>query len=161
MFDRSIALLVFLTGCQQTSENRAVERIEIRESGWESLDVTLANTGQGSFERTGLAPSPVTGKFEIRPDAFNSLVKRLSEFRQQAVPRTETSIIEMGERRCPDGVPFATDNGAIYVRWVGKGFDEHFLADLGCDGDRMRDRNTRLFEIVQSLPIPSQKRDGS
>lgn len=156
MLCRTTAFLVFLAGCQPIAGNSTVERIEIRESGSESLDITLVKTGQGSFERTGLAPPPINGKFEISPEAFNSLMKQLSEFRKQAVPRTESSIIEMGERRCPDGVPFMTDNGAIYVRWAGNGFAEHFLADLGCDGDRMRDRNARLLEIVRGLPIPAK-----
>ncbi|MDZ4306440.1 MAG: hypothetical protein U0988_01020, partial [Allopontixanthobacter sp.] len=69
--------------------------------------------------------------------------------------RTDASIQEMGERRCPEGIPFVTDNGAIYIRWIGRGFDQHYVADLGCDKDRYRDRNSKLLAIVRSLPIPA------
>jgi hypothetical protein len=154
MLHRSLIILMVLAGCQPKGEKGAIERIEIRESGWESLDITLTKSGQGHFEQTGYLPPPIKKTFQISPKDFSKLASRLSEFRHQAVPRNEESLLEMTKRSCPLGVPVGYDMGGTYIRWVGKGFDEHFLADFGCDPQRMKGRNNRLSAIVQSLPLP-------
>lgn len=150
-----LALAVVVGGCQPSGQQEQADRIEIRQSGWESLDLSVSNDGKGAFERTGLAPLPITGTFRISPRDFRSLEARLSEFRKEAVPRTDASIQEMGNRRCPEGVPYVTDQGAIYVRWVGESFDQHYLASLGCDRERNAKRNAKLLEVVRSLPVPA------
>lgn len=153
MTARYLAPALLLAGCGPSIPEGPVQRVEIRQSGWESLDVAVARSGVGSFERSGPAPEPITGAFRITPQDFSNLEARLAEFRKSAVPRTNASIEEMGNRRCPEGVPYVTDNGAIYVRWIGDGFDQHYLADLGCDRDRSSNRNAKLREVVRSLPV--------
>ncbi|HEY5722522.1 MAG TPA: hypothetical protein VIT45_09390 [Allosphingosinicella sp.] len=70
------------------------------------------------------------------------------------MPFTDESAREFIERTCPEGVPYVTDNGAIYIRWIGPVTDEHYLAELGCDRDRQAERNRRFDEILESLPAP-------
>lgn len=155
MFFRCTALALMVASCAPPVGQGPVERIEIRQSGWESVDISVASTGVGSFERTGLGLQSVTGSFRISPGYFRSMEERLAEFRKHAVPRTDASIQELGNMRCPEGLPFVTDNGAIYVRWIGEGFDEHYLASLGCDKARNADRNSKLLGIVRNLPVPA------
>lgn len=154
MIARYLAPTLLLTSCGPSTPERPVQQIELRQSGWESLDVAVARGGAGSFEILGLDPEPITGAFRITSQEFSALEARLAEFRKSAVPRTDASIQEMGNRRCPEGVPYVTDNGAIYVRWIGEGFDQHYLADLGCDRERNTKRNAKLIEVVESLPVP-------
>ena len=153
MIIRYLAPALLLTGCGPRFSEEPVKRIELRQSGWESLDVSVASNGFGSFERSGPAPEPITGNFRITPQDFSVLEARLDEFRKSAVTRTNASIQEIGNRRCPSGVPYVTDLGAIYVRWIGEGFDQHYVADLGCDRERHAERNVKLNEIVSSLPV--------
>ncbi|MDZ4307470.1 MAG: hypothetical protein U0988_06380, partial [Allopontixanthobacter sp.] len=85
MIGRCIAFMLMLGGCQPAAEHRPVEQIELRQSGWESLDVSVTSTGIGSFERTGIAPGSKTGSFRMTSSDFKSLGTRLSEFRDEAV----------------------------------------------------------------------------
>ena len=155
MIARYLALALLLAGCGPNVADGPAQRIEIRQSGWESLEVTIARSGSGSFEQSGLAPEPISGAFRLTPQRFNEIESHLAEFRKNAVPRTDESIEEMANRRCPDSVPYVTDNGAIYVRWVGDGFDQHYLAELGCDYKRYSDRNAKLIAVVRSFPVPT------
>lgn len=151
-----LALGLVVGGCQLSGQQEQADRIEIRQSEWEeSLDISVSSDGNGSFERTVLGSQPINGVFRISPRDFRSLVARLSRFRNEAVPRTDASIQEMGNMRCPEGIPYVTDNGAIYVRWVGESFDRHNLARLGCDRERNAHRNAKLLEVVRSLPVPA------
>lgn len=154
MIYRFLAPLLLLTGCGKGVPEGPVQRIEIRQSGWESIDIVVTRSGSGSFELSGLAPEPITGTFRVTPQEFINLEARISEFRKSAVPRTDATIEKMVNRRCPQGVPYVTDNGAIYVRWIGNGFDQHYLAELGCDSQRNADRNAKLIAVVRSLPVP-------
>ena len=150
---RHLIPALLLAGCGPSVADGPVQRIEIRQSGWESLDITIARSGSGSFERSGPTPEPTVGDFRIKPKSFKEIEARLAEFRKKAVPRTNESIEEMVNRRCPEGVPYVTDRGAIYVRWVGDGFDQHYLAKLGCDYERYSKRNAKLIAVVRSLSV--------
>ncbi len=154
MTARCLAFALLLAGCGPTGPASPVQRIEIRQSGWESLDVAISRTGQASFEKSEPGPQPRAGAFRISSQDFDKLEARLAEFRRQAVPRTDASIQEMLRRQCPDGVPYTTDRGAVYLRWVGPDFDQHYLADLGCDSERNADRNAKLLAIVSGFPLP-------
>ena len=99
-------------------------------------------------------PGGTSGSFSIQPQQFASIVQRLEPFRKQAVPVTEKSLAEIvrGEA-CPDGTPFMTDAGGVWVRWIGPSYDKHYLADFGCDPDRKAARNKALLMIVESFPV--------
>jgi hypothetical protein len=151
MISRCLILAFVLAGCGPTVPNEHVQRIEVRQSGWQSLDVAVTRTGIGSFEQSGNGARQRTGTFRINPHDFDKIEAGFAQFHKEAVPVTDASLQEMGNRRCPEGVPYVTDNGAIYVRWVGEGFDQHYLAHLGCDQKRNANRNATLSASVRDL----------
>lgn len=153
MICRCLTLAFVLAGCVPTSPKEPVQRIEVRQSGWQSLDLAVTRTGIGSFKQSGNWSQQRTGTFRINPHDFDKIEAGFAEFHKVAVPVTDASIQEMGNRRCPEGVPYVTDNGAIYVRWVGEGFDQHYLADLGCDQKRNANRNATLSASVRDLKL--------
>jgi hypothetical protein len=130
-----------------------IDRIEIRESGWSSRDIELNRDGRGRY-RLSDYPRKRSGKFSVTPQQFERLRDKLEEFRGAAVPFTNESVREFIEGTCPEGVPYVTDVGAVYIRWIGPGTDEHYLAELGCDRDGHADRNRKLEEILKILPAP-------
>lgn len=70
------------------------------------------------------------------------------------MPLTDASARAFIERKCPKGTPVIIDAGAIWVRWTGPGFDDHYMADLGCDPRRNAARNEELVSIFKSVPVP-------
>jgi hypothetical protein len=152
------ALLLGLTGCSDRSPPpAAVDRIEIRLSGWTSVEINVDGRGAGGFRLSHPFPEGRSGDFSVTPQQFHRLRDRLEPYRAQAVPVTTASAQEFIERTCPRDVPFATDSGAFYIRWTGPGVDRHFLADLGCDHVRQASRNKDLLGLVESLPVPKDR----
>jgi hypothetical protein len=145
----------FALGCSGSERAPTIERVEMRLSGWTALDVSVNKMGQGQYHSNRPRPGGNSGSFSIQPQQFASILQRLEPFRRQAVPVTERSKAEFVEGKpCPEGTPFVTDAGGFYVRWVGPSYNQHYLADLGCDWERNVERNKALLAIVESLPVP-------
>ncbi|QLC21240.1 hypothetical protein HFP51_02980 [Parasphingopyxis sp. CP4] len=150
----SIFLAVLLLACAEPDRGD-IERIEIRESGWSSTDIEIDRSGAGQYHRSEPFPDGSGGSFSISHEEFSQLVRRLDRYRRQAVPVTDESIEAFIHGSCSpaDTENFVYDAGALWIRWVGPGFDEHYLADFECDPDRYGERNADLGDILQSLPI--------
>lgn len=147
-------LAMFMVGCSGPERAPQLDRVELRVSGWSAVDVEVTSRGEGKYHLSAPSPNGRSGSFSIQPQQFAALVERLEPFRRQAVPLTDNSARELIDRTCPEGVPFVTDAGAVWVHWVGPGFDEHYIADLGCDAERHAARNNELIKLVKSLPVP-------
>ena len=145
-----LALAVGSSSCEGASK---VDRVEMRLSGWSGVDVTVDSRGKGEY-RISDYPRKRSGSFSIRPEQFAKLIQRLEPFRRYAVAFTDSSAREFIDQKCPKGVPFTTDAGAVWLHWTGPNSDQHYLADLGCDADRNAVRNRELLSIVKSLPVP-------
>jgi hypothetical protein len=50
-------------------------------------------------------------------------------------------------------VPNLTDQGGFWVQWIGKDLNRHYVADFGCDHERLGPRNEDLVQILCSLPV--------
>lgn len=147
-------LLAFLTACSAPDRVQTVERVELRLSGWEALDVEVNRQGEGRWRLSEPIPNGRTGAFRITAQQFARLVERLAVYRRQAAPMTDESMLEMMRRTCPAGVHFITDQGAVWVHWTGSNVNDHYSADLGCDPERNARRNEDLMSILQTLPVP-------
>lgn len=142
---------MFLNGCSPPQADE-IERIEIRQSGWSAIDIELNEEGEGRYHSS---QSERSDSISITPKQFEQLIDRLEPYRREAVSFTEESAGEMAMGYgCPDGVPYVTDAGAIWIHWIGPNIDQHFLAELGCDYERYSERNDTLREVILSLPIP-------
>ena len=150
LFPLLLAFAVGSSGCERAPK---VDRVEMRLSGWSGVDIAVDSQGKGEY-RLSDYPHQKGGSFSITPEQFNRLVQRIEPFRRQAVPFTDKSAREFIDQKCPKGVPFTTDAGAVWLHWVGPSSDQHYLADLGCDADRNAVRNKELLSIVKSLPVP-------
>jgi hypothetical protein len=149
----SAFLLLLVTACTDAPPS-VVDRVEIRLSGWESVDISVNRHGSGNYRLSEPPPDGKGGTFSLPPQQFDQLLKRLEPYRKKAVPFTDASAMKFQLRQCPKGVPFMTDQGAFYVRWISSRSDQHYLADLGCDPSGFRARNDKLLAILQSLPVP-------
>jgi hypothetical protein len=149
-FPLLLALAVGSSGCERAIK---VDRVEMRLSGWSGVDIAVDSRGNGEY-RLSDYPHKKSGSFSIKPEQFAQLVQRIEPFRRQAVPFSDESAREFIEQKCPRGVPFTTDAGAVWLHWVGPNSDQHYLADLGCDANRNAARNKELLSIVKSLPVP-------
>ena len=147
-------LAVVAAGCSDPAPAPKVDRVELRISGWSALDVEVNSRGEGRYRLGEPFPKGRGASFALPPDRFTALVERLEPFQRQAVPVTATSVEAFISRTCPEGVPFATDAGGVWIRWIGPGFDRHYGADLGCDPERNAARNEELLGLVRSLPVP-------
>lgn len=145
-------LFVLATGCGGSGASPKVDRLEIRKSGWSAVDVSVNSKGQGQYLISDY-PRKRSGSFSITPQQFAGLVERLQPFRREAVPFNEKTMRQFIETGCSRGVPYITDQGAVWVHWVGSP-NEHYLADLGCDSERYAARNKELIAIVKSFPLP-------
>ena len=150
-------ILLFATSCAPDSSNEKIERLEIRLSGWSSLDVAINEDGNGTYEDSETYPARTKGRFKLTRAELLELLARLQPYREQAVPFSEESALRFIEQACPEGVPKVTDAGAFYARWLTVDNDVHYLADFGCDHKRLADRNGELRKIVEGLPIPSSR----
>ena len=142
-------------GCSGSKPTPTIERVEIRRSGWTALDVSVNKRGEGQYHLGRPLPGGTSGSFSIQPQEFASILQRLESFRNLAVPVTEESLAEFVQGKpCPQGTPFVTDAGGVWVRWLGPSYDEHYLADFGCDPERNAARNKALLTMVESFPVP-------
>lgn len=144
----------FLAASCQDPRAEQIDRIEGKFGGWNAIEFTINRTGDGTFVSYPLNPPPKTTPFKVLPAAFEAFERRLSKYRDEAVPVTEKSIRANMDFVCPPGVPNVTDQGFAHIIWVGRNVKKHFLADFGCDHIRYKARNDDLREIVASLPLP-------
>jgi hypothetical protein len=149
-----IYLASISSGCIEPKAAPQVDRVELRISGWSAVDILVNRRGQGRYHLSDPLPTGMDGSFSVRPEQFAGLLERLKPFQKHALPLTDKSAQDFVDGRCPEGMPFVTDAGAIWVRWTGPNLDEHVLADLGCDAERNAFRNKELLETVKSLPVP-------
>lgn len=148
-------LLLIATSCAPDGNGETVERLEMRLSGWSSLDIVIDAQGNGAYEDSEPYPDGKTGRFKLTQSELLELLAKLEPYRAQAVPFSEESAMGFIKRTCPKGVPKVTDAGAFYSRWLTANHDIHYLADFGCDPERLADRNRELLQVVEGLPIPS------
>ncbi len=145
-----LALLFLASSCHDASR---IDEIYIRKSGWSAADITVTRN-KGRYEISNY-PQNRTGSFSFTPEQFSALQEQLEPFRRQSVAFSDKSVRHFIEGApCPEGAPYVTDSGGVYIRWKGQGLDEHYLADLQCDYKRNAARNTELFKIVKSFPVP-------
>jgi hypothetical protein len=148
-------VLLIATGCAPDSRGEEIERLEMRLSGWSSLDVVIDPEGNGTYKDSEPHPDGMKGRFKLSQTELLELYAKLQPYRKQAVLFSEMSAMRFIEQVCPKGVPELTDAGAFYARWLTTDDDVHYLADFGCDHERLADRNSELRKIVEGLPIPS------
>ena len=149
-----ILLITLTTGCAERQAPTRVDRIEMRASGWTSVDVQINRRGEGHYQMS-LYPSEKKGSFFVSPQQFADLVNRLRPFQEQAAPINDQSIRKILDFRCPEELPDVTDAGGFWIRWVGLNYDRHYSADFGCDYKRNRVRNKQLRSILDDFPIPA------
>ncbi len=147
-------LLFIASSCTPVGGSDEIERLEMRLSGWSSLDIVIDNEGNGRYTDSEPFPDGTTGRFKLTQGQLTEVRASLQTYREQSVPFSEESAMEFIERTCPTGVPYVTDAGAFYARWVTANYDSHYLADFGCDHERLADRNGKLRRIIEGLPIP-------
>ncbi|BDI61944.1 hypothetical protein [Qipengyuania nanhaisediminis] len=148
-------VLLIATSCAPDSGGEEIERLEMRLSGWSSLDVVIDAGGNGTYKDSEPYPDGTRGGFKLARAELLELLAKLQPYHEQAVSFSEESAMRFIMRACPKGVPNVTDAGAFYVRWQSADDDVHYLADFGCDHERLADRNGELRDIVEGLPIPS------
>ncbi|HEX6784493.1 MAG TPA: hypothetical protein VF098_07555 [Sphingomicrobium sp.] len=148
----------FVLSCTGAKPSPTINRVTMRISGWSATDISVNSRGEARYHRSLPRPNGTNGSFSISPAEFANLVQRLEPFRKNSIPVTADSMREfaLGET-CPPGKLTVIDVGAVWVRWQGPGYDQHYLADLGCDVKRNAERNHALLEIVESLPAPQPK----
>lgn len=150
----SLVLLIATSGAPD-SGGEEIERLEMRLSGSSSLDIVIHAGGYGTYKDSEPYPDGTRGGFKLTRAELLELIAKLQPYHKEAVPFSEESAMTFIERACPKGVPEVTDAGAFYVRWWSADDDVHYLADFGCDHERLADRNGELRAIVEGLPIPS------
>lgn len=148
-------MLLLASSCAPNSNDDKIERLELRLSGWTSLDIVIDGEGNGTYRDSEPSPNGTTGRFKLNQEKLTEILTTLQHFRERSVPFSDESAMRLIERTCPEGVPSVTDHGAFYVRWFAANSDTHYMADLGCDYKRYADRNRDILELVQSLPIPA------
>lgn len=149
-----LMLLLSLAGCTAPDKEEKVERIEMRLSGWSSVDVEIDDQGNGKYKLSEPFPNGRGGKFKIDQSKFQAIVARLEPYRQRSVPFSEASAWEFMNRTCPTGTPHVTDAGAFYLLWKTENSQQHFLADFECDYERYAKRNRELLGVLEALPVP-------
>lgn len=147
-------VLLIASSCVPGSRNEKIERLEMRLSGWSSLDIMINEEGNGTYSDSEPFPDGATGRFKLDRDELAEVLASLQPYREQSEPFSNKSATEFMERTCPEGVPSVTDAGAFYVRWHTANSETHYLADFGCDYERYADRNRNIIKLVKSLPIP-------
>lgn len=147
-------VLLIASSCVPDSGNEKIERLEMRLSGWSSLDIVIDEEGNGTYRDSEPFPDGATGSFKLDQDELAEVLASLQLYREQSVPFSDESAMEFIERTCPEDVPSVTDAGAFYARWFTANSDTHYMADFGCDHERHADRNRDILKLVNSLPIP-------
>lgn len=147
-------VLLFAASCAPDRSGEEIERLEMRLSGWSSLDVVVDAEGNGIYKDSGSHSDGKKGRFKLTRAELLELLAKLQPYRKQAVPFSEESAMRFIEQVCPKGVPEVMDAGAFYARWLTADDNVHYLADFGCDHKRLAARNGELRKIVEGLPIP-------
>ncbi|WP_230293048.1 hypothetical protein [Croceicoccus sp. Ery5] len=147
-------VLLVASSCMPDTGNEKIERLEMRLSGWSSLDIVIDEEGNGTYRDSEPFPDGATGHFKLDQDELTKVLASLQLYRELSVPFSDESAMEFIERTCPKGVPSVTDAGAFYARWHTATSDTHYLADFGCDYERYADRNRDIIKLVKTLPIP-------
>jgi hypothetical protein len=150
-----VALIAMLSVVACSKADRPeIEKIEIRQSGWQSEDVTITSTGLGNYHVSEPYPEGQSGTFKMTHEQFVSFLSGLEPYRAEAEPYTDESALRFIKYPCPPKVPRTTDAGAMYIRWRGPEYDMHFLMDFGCDAKRHAKRNNQLRRTIERLPVP-------
>jgi hypothetical protein len=146
--------MLVLAACG-TASTPEIDRIEMRRSGWASEDVTITPAGIGHFTINEPTRSSRVrrGTFRMTHKQFAEFLASLEPYRAKAERYSYESAMRYMRGTCPKGVPQASDMGAIYIRWIGPKVDMHFLMDFGCDPVRNTDRNRRMHQIFERLPL--------
>lgn len=147
-------VLLMVSSCKPAISDEKIERLEMRLSGWSSLDIVIDEEGNGTYRDSEPHPNGTTSRFKLDQDELFELLTSLQPYRDRSVPFSDESAMRFIEQTCPNGVPEVTDAGAFYARWLTANHDTHYLADFGCDHERLVDRNRELLGIVEGLPIP-------
>ncbi|MGE3585735.1 MAG: hypothetical protein AB7G24_13125, partial [Novosphingobium sp.] len=58
-------VLLIATSCAPDSSDETVERLEMRLSGWSSLDVVIDAEGNGTYKDSEPYPDGTTGRFKL------------------------------------------------------------------------------------------------
>lgn len=148
-------LLTILVASAAPTGAQPVERIELRRSGWTSLDIEVNRQGESRYDDFDPDLGRRRGSFSLNAQQFDNLLARLAVYRRESVPMSDESMRALRQQTCPVGAAFVTDMGGIWVHWIGPGTDEHYFAELGCDPDRNARRNADLHSILQGLPVPA------
>lgn len=151
----AILLLSLLAACAKPPAT--IDSIDIRLSGKRGVFITLNREQGGQIALDASAENSAPSRFALPPERFDAIAAQLEPFRQQATPSTDESMAALIDKgNCPAFAPYVTDQGAIWIRWHGPNVSEHCLAELGCDPDRNRARNTQLQAIIGQLPVPPE-----
>lgn len=150
----SIVLLSACSGPEQAPENvtrEEIDEIQIRQSGWSARNIYVHYPGVGHFDGS---LSDEIETFRLTEEEYDALVSRLETFRARSVPLTHDTAADMIHGTCPEDASYVTDAGGIWIRWIGLEYDNHYVAELGCDRERHAERNAELRAIIASLPVP-------
>ncbi|GEN99944.1 hypothetical protein NSE01_17770 [Novosphingobium sediminis] len=150
----SIALwaVLIVAGCRN-AQRPEIERVEMRRSGWSSIDVSINSAGVVNYRLSKPYPNGKTGTVHITHDQFTEFVDSLEVYRAKAEPYRDESAVRFVKAECPPKL-WTTDQGAMYIRWFGPQYDAHFLMDFGCDVDRNAIRNRQMRQKFERLPLP-------
>lgn len=150
----SVALwaVLMVAGCRN-AQRPEIERVEMRRSGWSSIDVSINSAGSVRYRLSKPYPFGKTGTVYITRDQFAKFVDSLEPYRAKAEPYSDESAERFMKADCPPNLR-TTDQGAMYIRWFGPQYDAHFLMDLGCDVDRHAIRNRQMRRKFERLPLP-------
>jgi len=149
----ALIAMLFVVACGK-ADRPEIEKIEIRQSGWQSQDVTIASTGLGNYHISEPYPEGQSGTFKMTHEQFVSFLSSLEPYRADAEPYTDESALRFIKYSCPPKVPRTTDAGAIYIRWRGPEYDMHFLMNFGCNSKHHAKRNSQLRRTFEQLPLP-------
>ncbi|WP_159864706.1 hypothetical protein [Novosphingobium sp. 9U] len=147
-------LAILIVGACGKADHPAIERIEMRRSGWVAEDVTISSAGSGTYHINEPPLAARSGTFKMTHRQFLRFLATLEPYRAEAETYSDQSAWRFIRGTCPSEVPKTTDMGAMYIRWKGPRYDAHFLMDFGCDARRNAARNTRMHKIFEQLPLP-------
>ncbi|EZP70468.1 hypothetical protein [Novosphingobium resinovorum] len=105
LFVASIVIL-FVVACGK-ADRPEIEKIEIRQSGWQSEDVTIASTGLGNYHISEPYPEGQSGTFKMTHEQFVSLLSSLEPYRAEAEAYTDESALRFIKNPCPPKVTWS------------------------------------------------------
>ena len=138
-----------IAGCGPSAMSAPVQYLEVRAAG---LEVQIADTGRGHYIY-GYDRPRKSQFFNIGPSGFQKAIKAFAPYRSESGSINDVAA-RISAGACPDGISYGTDQGGISVRWIGRGFDNLFYVDFGCDYEKNASRNEKISAALKSLPIP-------